>query len=417
MPNGHAIDLRPLFASLRKPSTDRLHLTRDQFVVLALVRTYEGADGWSSAPGELGWSHRAIGQMTGTSQAYAKHVVRDMRRRRILSTNAENADGRDGLANALRMNAPAEWTLLTPEQKKPRPKGFTVRLQRRGDCTQLVIPGKGIASIPSNAETKIGAPGAAAAVTVRGELSLRVSERANVLLSPGLQLAPEVKLAQTVPGSPATPVLKSNGTGTQVVPGSPATPLPPAIQSQTLDMFHDGAIDVEWDAGTPLMTARQLKELQRMASQHAGAEQIVGWLRAVGLTGGFRHFRAIARLRENSAAVEAKKTISLDGPPTGIWARALHKLQGRVNPHSFGTWFRATSERGTIDGALVIAVPDTRFVTRLHKDYRDTIRETLRSIGHAEIRFQFVAIDSLEILAPPQGAEAGENENLRRRTA
>lgn len=415
---GRPIDLRPLFASLRKPPTDRLHLTRDQFIVLALVRTYERADGWSSAPGELGWSHRNIGVLTGTSQAYAKHVVRDLRRRNVLRTTAESVDGKDGLANALRITAPAEWTLLTPEQKKPRAKSYALRVQRRGDRMALVTPA-GVAEIPAESETRIGALGADAAVTIRGEVSVRVSERADVQLSSALKLAEEPKRAERVPGSPATPVRKSNPEGAQSVPGSPATPLsPPEGWTSQTYRLPDGVLRAEWREDRRFLTQAARRELGRVLAAGRGVDHLEAFFAVQGIRTTIVERTAT---QETSTALPSaeKKLVQLDGPPTGLWARALHILQGRMNRHSFESWFLGTREAGTLNGGIVIAVGTRLHVQRLHKHYGEQIREVLQRIAHRDLRFQFVAtdgIDDIEILAPPDsGAEAGEN--LQRRTA
>lgn len=423
---GHPIDLRPLFASLRKPATDRLHLTRDQFIVLTLLRTYTRPDGWSTEPGQDGWSHRAIGRMTGTSQAYAKHVVRDMRRRRILQSDAEHADGKDGVENALRVNSPAEWTLLTAEQKKPRPKSTTVRVQQRDGRLRIAIPGRGVHEVDGEPEARIGAVGAATAITVRGGFSVRIPEQAAVQVD--VQLQPEqAKSAQKVPGSPATPgvekVTEPGAVGAQVVLGSPATPVP--VNTQEYEC-PDGRLRIEWAANRRFLTGAERRELQRLIAGGATVDSLSQFFIVGGMRVTVIERRSLPSQKSDVPAIggDSPERIVLDGAPSGVWARALHKLQGRVNPHNFTTWFLPTREAGTLEGALVIAVPTRLFVKRLRETYGAVVRDVFRAMGKADLRFQFVSVGKgageqpLEIVAPPDSdAQADSQEKSLQRRA
>lgn len=431
---GRPIDLRSLFASLRKPPTDRLHLTRDQFIVLALVRTYERADGWSSAPGELGWSHRTIGEMTGTSAGYAKHVVRDMRRRNIIRTPDDEqrallpSDGaaaaNPGAANPYKALPPAEWKPLSAslEKRTPRPRTITLRMQRRQGRLRVAIPGKGSFEIPGEPEARIGALGQDPALTVRGEVSLRVPEAAAIELSPAVRIEPE-KSAQKGTGVARNPgVQKVNGQAENVpsqLPGSPATPLsPPEGWTSQTYRLPDGVLRAEWREDRRFLTQAARRELGRVLAAGRGVDHLEAFFAVQGIRTTIIERTAT---QETSTALPSaeKKLVQLDGPPTGLWGRALHILQGRMNRHSFESWFLGTREAGTLNGGIVIAVGTRLHVQRLHKHYGEQIREVLQRIAHRDLRFQFVATDGSDdigIVAPPDsGAEAGEN--LQRRTA
>lgn len=191
-------------------------------------------------------------------------------------------------------------------------------------------------------------------------------------------------------------------------------PGPGGIQEQTLDMFRDGWIRIEWDAGRQLMTSRQRKELVRMAQEDVSAEQAVDWLRSiVGLTRSFRYFRAIACIRGSASAAPAKKTLRLDAA-IGLWGCGegdrgplLLWLQREIDPHTFSSWFSRTREAGSLERGMVIAVPSMLHVRTLTQKFSDKIRQGLREIGEPKVLFQFVATegeDGLEIIAPARQA-------------
>lgn len=75
---------------------------------------------------------------------------------------------------------------------------------------------------------------------------------------------------------------------------------------------------------------------------------------------------------------------------SGLWNRVREAARQRVNPHSFDTWFRPTTEERVEEDRLVIRVPTRLFSNRLRKNYSDVIHEALAAVGHPQTQFEFV---------------------------
>src|SRR5512139_1807467 len=99
------------------------------------------------------------------------------------------------------------------------------------------------------------------------------------------------------------------------------------------------------------------------------------------------------RCRGGSATVE---------PATGnTWERVLAKLQGKVNPHSYTTWFKPTSLLAEDAESLRVRVPNAWFAEWLRTNYLALIHDTLREMQRAGIAVQFVVPEREPIPAPP----------------
>ena len=59
------------------------------------------------------------------------------------------------------------------------------------------------------------------------------------------------------------------------------------------------------------------------------------------------------------------------------WEQVLKKLEPKINPHTFRTWFRPTKQRSEEDGRVVVEVPTLWFAEWLRTNYISLIHDTL----------------------------------------
>jgi chromosomal replication initiator protein len=90
-----------------------------------------------------------------------------------------------------------------------------------------------------------------------------------------------------------------------------------------------------------------------------------------------------------------------------VWDRVLARVEGKVNRHSFATWFRPTSYRGQREHTLLVQVPNAQFKEWLARNYRGVIDEALAEIGQGQLAVSFECEE--ERTGPPT-EEAGERE-------
>ena len=74
-----------------------------------------------------------------------------------------------------------------------------------------------------------------------------------------------------------------------------------------------------------------------------------------------------------------------------VWDQVLTKLEGKLNRHSFATWFRPTTYLRLEGSTLAIRVPNAQFKDWLGKNYQGVVSEALREIGRPEIEVCFEA--------------------------
>jgi chromosomal replication initiator protein len=72
-----------------------------------------------------------------------------------------------------------------------------------------------------------------------------------------------------------------------------------------------------------------------------------------------------------------------------LWDDVLARVEGKINRHSFATWFRPTSYLAQDKGTLRIGVPNAQFREWLSKNYRGILQEALSEVGHAELQVIF----------------------------
>jgi chromosomal replication initiator protein len=89
-----------------------------------------------------------------------------------------------------------------------------------------------------------------------------------------------------------------------------------------------------------------------------------------------------------------------------IWDQILTRIEGKVNRHSFQTWFRPTSFVADGGGSITIRVPNALFKDWLTKHYAVVLAEALAEVQRKDTRLMFVADAGDVADAPAAAAEA-----------
>tara|TARA_B100000686_G_scaffold80695_1_gene87046 strand:- start:1784 stop:3154 length:1371 start_codon:yes stop_codon:yes gene_type:complete len=76
-------------------------------------------------------------------------------------------------------------------------------------------------------------------------------------------------------------------------------------------------------------------------------------------------------------------------PKEAIWKKCLEKIEKRILPDSFTTWFSPTYPRNLNDGLITIAVPNQFYRKCLIENYRELIESTLKSISEEPLLVDF----------------------------
>src|SRR5512134_2461250 len=74
-----------------------------------------------------------------------------------------------------------------------------------------------------------------------------------------------------------------------------------------------------------------------------------------------------------------------------VWDQVLACIEGKVNPHSFATWFRPTQFHDLAGSRLKVRVPNPQFRDWLARNYHGVIDEALREVGRSELSVVFEA--------------------------
>ena len=72
-----------------------------------------------------------------------------------------------------------------------------------------------------------------------------------------------------------------------------------------------------------------------------------------------------------------------------LWDDVLARVEGKINRHSFATWFRPTSYLAQDKGTLRIGVPNAQFREWLSKNYRGILQEALTEVGQGGLQVIF----------------------------
>src|SRR5258707_5246767 len=88
-----------------------------------------------------------------------------------------------------------------------------------------------------------------------------------------------------------------------------------------------------------------------------------------------------------------------------LWDEVLAKVEGKVNRHSFATWFRPTNYLALQGSSLLIGVPNAQFKDWLTKNYQGVLTEALVDLGHKEVHVVFEEAAEATAAAAPPGPE------------
>ncbi len=72
-----------------------------------------------------------------------------------------------------------------------------------------------------------------------------------------------------------------------------------------------------------------------------------------------------------------------------LWDQILARVEGKINRHSFATWFRPTSFVSLDSSRVRVAVPNGQFREWLSKNYQGVLDEALSEIGRPELEVEF----------------------------
>src|SRR2546426_10474152 len=89
------------------------------------------------------------------------------------------------------------------------------------------------------------------------------------------------------------------------------------------------------------------------------------------------------------------------------WDKILQRMERRVNPHSFATWFRPTRQEGIGNSRLAVRVPTRLFRKRLTETYGELLQADLFEVGLPDTRLDFVCSEPQPPATPGPAAAAG----------
>ena len=86
-----------------------------------------------------------------------------------------------------------------------------------------------------------------------------------------------------------------------------------------------------------------------------------------------------------------------------LWDDVLARVEGKVNRHSFATWFRPTTYLSLDGSTLRVGVPNAQFREWLSKNYLGVLQEALAEAGQPSLRvaFEEVAEEAVPAAAAP----------------
>jgi chromosomal replication initiator protein len=88
------------------------------------------------------------------------------------------------------------------------------------------------------------------------------------------------------------------------------------------------------------------------------------------------------------------------------WDDVLARIDGKVNRHTFATWFRPTSYLSFEDKVLSVLVPNVQFKEWLAKNYSGVIQEALNELGYPDVVLHFECTSATAASeTPPPAAE------------
>ena len=85
-----------------------------------------------------------------------------------------------------------------------------------------------------------------------------------------------------------------------------------------------------------------------------------------------------------------------------LWDQVLGRLEGKVNRHTFATWFRPTTQMEWDGVRLTVHVPTPQFREWLARNYTGLVREALDELGHSDATVVFDCVSSSTPPALPE---------------
>ena len=95
-----------------------------------------------------------------------------------------------------------------------------------------------------------------------------------------------------------------------------------------------------------------------------------------------------------------------------LWDDILSKVEGKVNRHSFATWFRPTTYLSLQGSHLLVGVPDAQFKEWLTKNYQGVLEEALKEIGRPDLLVAFEEATDPAPAAPSPGQPERDTSSL-----
>ena len=91
---------------------------------------------------------------------------------------------------------------------------------------------------------------------------------------------------------------------------------------------------------------------------------------------------------------------------TALWDDVLARVEGKVNRHSFATWFRPTTFLSQDGSTLRVGVPNAQFREWLSKNYLGVLQEAVAEAGQPGLRVSFeeMSEEPAAARAPPPRA-------------
>lgn len=102
------------------------------------------------------------------------------------------------------------------------------------------------------------------------------------------------------------------------------------------------------------------------------------------------------------------------------WSRVLVRIESKVSPHSFSTWFRPTSFLTEDASSISVRVPNSWFAEWLETNYSVLIQDALRSVDRPGLSVQFRPVDPIPTVTAPSehrllGRDGNGNGSDRRK--
>lgn len=101
-----------------------------------------------------------------------------------------------------------------------------------------------------------------------------------------------------------------------------------------------------------------------------------------------------------------------------IWQTTIERLQQRINPYTFTTWFQGTSAQSFQDGIFTILVPSTFAKSHLEGRFIDVIRSILADVTGEPVEVQIIVLkekagqagaEEVSLIPPRRGQRLGRS--------